>query len=184
MLVCDDKKNITYYQLGFPGSVFDNDIWKQSKVYKTPELYFSQNEFTLSDAGFACTLTNCAPYRQPAASVPINQQFNHHFSVGRVIIEHVNGLLKARWASLKGITTQIRRKKDIKLVVDWTLCCLVLHNLMNIFNDEWHEVNEEVVNEEVFNEDEIQNGYELRIRVQINLLNWVNNKNSLNNIDY
>jgi len=64
------------------------------------------------------------------------------------------------------------------------LCCLVLHNLMNIFNDEWHEVNEEVVNEEVFNEDEIQNGYELRIRVQINLLNWVNNKNSLNNIDY
>lgn len=55
---------------------------------------------------------------------------------------------------------------------------------MNIFNDEWHEVNEEVVNEEVFNEDEIQNGYELRIRVQINLLNWVNNKNSLNNIDY
>jgi hypothetical protein len=54
----------------------------------------------------------------------------------------VNGILKGRFASLKGLSIQIRELKDFVAVNKWILVCLILHNILIEFNvDEWeHEI--------------------------------------------
>jgi hypothetical protein len=104
-IVCDDLKCIRAFVVGWPGSVSDSTAFGDSNIYKHPEEYFSNTclEYLLADAGFASESWMCTPYRQPSASIPHNKLFNKLFSSGRVVIEHVNGILKGRFGSLRGI---------------------------------------------------------------------------------
>ena len=93
-------------------------------------------------------------------------------------IEHVNGIVKARWMSLKGIRIQVKEKRDFKRVCNHVEVCLILHNLMIDFNDEWDE-DIEVEEEDAGNvdhlieeEEEEMSDQELRRRVQNYLLAW------------
>jgi hypothetical protein len=145
---------------------------------KNHERYFSPGEFLLADAGYAALSFVCVPYKQPWASLPSNWLFNKLFSRARVCIEHVNGILKARWMSLKGIRIQVKEKGDFKKVCNHVEVCLILHNLMIEFNDEWDE-DIEVEDDEAGNvdhlieeEEEEMSGQELRRRVQNYLLAW------------
>jgi tRNA U34 5-carboxymethylaminomethyl modifying GTPase MnmE/TrmE len=96
-----------------------------------------------------------------------------------VAIEHANGILKARWSSLKGIRIQVKKREDFKQVCEHIVVCLILHNLMIDFNDEW-EQDEEVEEEEADDIDDdidetVENamtGRELRERVRNFLLMW------------
>jgi nitrogen fixation-related uncharacterized protein len=65
--------------------------------------------------------------------------FNFYFSTARVKIEHVNGWLKNRFASLRGIRTQIKLAFDFKLVNQHILVCLILHNILLTLKDEQFE---------------------------------------------
>ena len=75
------------------------------------------------------------PYTGANSEILANKRFNEVFSSGRVIIEHVMGLLKSRWSSLRAIRTQIRTKFDFKSISEWIVCCIILHNIANSFND-------------------------------------------------
>ena len=128
-------------------------------------------------------LTFVLPYRQPYASIAQNEVFNTLLLSARIMIEHVNGILKSTFASLKGLSTQIRDVKDLKKVSKWVLVCLILHNLMIQFHDlEWERDGEDAdeVNEV---EDELLNqvsttAQERRARVQVNLLQWFYARNA------
>jgi hypothetical protein len=175
-LVCDDKKRIRYYVIGWPGSVYDSTVFDSSDLLMRPHLFFIDGEFLLADSGYALTKWVCVPYRLPLANIPHNFRFNFYFSSARCLIEHVNGMLKTRWMSLKGISTQIREHKDFESVNKWILVCLILHNLMIKFEDEeWENEEEE---EEVYNDvtlqlrEECTSGNDLRLRVQQHLLEW------------
>ena len=86
-----------------------------------------------------------------------HQQFNELFSSKRVTIEHVNGQLKNRWASLQGIPTEIRNAGDFKRVNDHITSCCILHNLLKRLNDEWpFEEDDDENNNEDDDENEIQ----------------------------
>ena len=100
-----------------------------------PEKYFSPGQYDTADSGFAISSYMMIPYRQPYASLPHNQAFNQLFSSARVTIEHVNGLLKARFSSLRGVRVQIKKKQDFKLFCQHVVVCLILHNIMLAFND-------------------------------------------------
>ena len=102
------------------------------KVACRPGKYFSVDEFLLADSGYALKSFVVTPYRQPFAEIAENKVFNEYFSSARVKIEHVNGILKGRWSSLRGIRTQIKEVKDFQIVNDHNLVCLNLHNLTNI----------------------------------------------------
>ncbi len=108
-LVCDDKKVIRSYLTGWPGSVYDSTVFGYSDVMKHSEVHFSPQQFLLADAGYTLSNYVCTPYRQPMASNPIPELFNKLFSSARTLIEHTNGILKARWSSLRGIRTQIKK---------------------------------------------------------------------------
>lgn len=133
----------------------------------------------LADAGYALLEFVCTPYRQPTASLEDNELFNYLFSRARCIIEHLNGILKGRFGSLKGIRIQVKKKEDFKKVNEWILVCLILHNILILINDDFdcEESDDEEVDEdeEDLNDDEIARGLNLRRRVQIKLLNWYRN---------
>jgi len=174
-LFCDDKLRIRHYVVGWPGSVFDNYIFERSNVFKNVRRYLSVGEFLLADAGYALREFVLTPYRLPTASLPHNQMFNEVQSSARVPIEHTNGVVKARFQSLKGIRTQIKNKKELKMVCDHIVVCLILHNLLIDFRDEWEldddaEEDEDIDEEEIRQRTDATNGNDLRTRVQIHVL--------------
>lgn len=180
-LVCDDKRRIIYYQLGWPGSCFDGTIFGKSRIVQHPELFFSSMEFLLGDAGFAATWFLLTPYRHPAAAVPHNQLYNTLISSPRQKIEHVNGILKGRFQSLKNVRILIRFKNDLNKFCRWILACLVLHNMLIHYQDSWddkdddeNDDDDDVVNENL-REYEDSTAFDLRISVQNYILNWYSN---------
>jgi len=178
-LICNDRNEITYYIVGWPGSVFDSTVFDSCKIKQTPAEFYSDGEYIMADSGYAADARTCVPYRQPQASIPVNQVFNTLFSSARVKIEHVNGILKSRFSSLKGLSTQIRERKDFKLANEWILVCLILHNMLIAVSDvEWENEEEEEEQDEAVADNDVlftqqsANARELRARVQTNLLAW------------
>ncbi len=176
-LVCDERKLIRYCMPGWPGSVFDQTVFSTSELFYQPEHHFSQNEFLLADSGYSLTKYCCTPYRQPAASTERDVMFNELFSTARVLIEHVNGILKARWSSLREIRTEIRKKEDIERINNHIICCAILYNLATLCKDEWNEelLEQPDENPNVGGGNELPNG-NLREEVQDRLLEWYNEK--------
>jgi hypothetical protein len=175
-LVVDDKKRIRFYQIGWPGSVADTTVFDKSNLVKHHDKFFSEDEYILADAGYALKPYVIVPFKQPAASLPHNRIFNELFSSCRCLIEHANGIWKNRWASLKGVRTQIRSKADFKVINTHILICIILHNILISFNDEWGEVEVDDVHVAP-NRVYIQRSFkkpalERRVEVQNELLAW------------
>jgi hypothetical protein len=175
-LVCDDRRLIRYYQVGYPGSRYDSSIFYESNVMRNTDNFFSDGQFLLADAGYALGQHICSPYRQPAANLPENKLFNKLFSSARVVIERVNGILKGRFSSLRGLRTQIKNVDDLDKFCVHIVCCIVLYNMTLKLNDDWLD---EFV-------DDYQHppipfliaqpaGNNLRERVQNFILNWHRN---------
>jgi hypothetical protein len=181
-IVCDDRRMIRAYVVGWPGSVSDSTVFKDSDIYKFPEHHFSPTtetsfEYLIADAGFASESWLCTPYRQPAASIPHNKIFNELFSSARVVIEHVNGILKSRWSSLRGIRNQMIKREDFETVNKHIVVCMILHNFLLICHDAWDDDEdiEEII--EINAERNVNiNARNLRLQVQAMVLNWHANR--------
>ena len=180
-LVCDDNGMIRHYLTGWPGSVFDNTLFEKMMLCRTPANYFTPGEFLLADSGYALRTFCMVPYRQPLAQLAHNLLFNELFSSARVKIEHVNGILKGRWAILKGIPTQVKTRSDFKRVNEHIVACLILHNILLELNDEWEVDEDELEDDEDENIDMViaaasnetdEGAKQMRIVIQNNCLNW------------
>jgi hypothetical protein len=164
---------VRHYIVGWPGSVFDNNIFELSRVFKEHGKYLSPGEYLLADAGYALGKFCLTPYRLPTADLPHNKIFNQVQSSARVTIEHVNGMVKGRFQSLKGIRTQVRNKRELKMVCDHVVVCLILHNILLDFKDEWEieeDQDDDIDAEEIRARTDTSNGNDLRARVQIHVL--------------
>ena len=84
-----------------------------------PEIFFSEDEYIMGDSAYPLSKHMLCPYKAHGDIPNDNLAFNLHFSGVRVIIEHVMGLLKARWSSLRGIRMQFRKKSDLKDINNW-----------------------------------------------------------------
>ncbi|OWY96154.1 hypothetical protein PHMEG_00033658, partial [Phytophthora megakarya] len=65
------------------------------------------------------------------------EDFNTWIAHVRVVNEHTIGVLKGRWCSLKELRYQIRKKADMERINHWLKACVVLHNMLIAFSDEW-----------------------------------------------
>jgi hypothetical protein len=149
-----------------------------------PEEYFSLLEYIIADAGYAALWWLCTPYKNPYAQIEHNRVFNQLFSSGRVTIEHVNGIVKNRFSSLKGLPHQIKKKEHFENVTAWIEAILTLHNLLISFSDDWEEEDEPEDNEEEADAFHATipvgpeaAGSDLRLRVQEQLLKWFYDNN-------
>ena len=130
----------------------------------------------MADAGYCLRDYICTPYRKPAALIPENQIFNVLFSTARVFIEHVNGILKGRFHSLKGLRIQVKKLDDFVRVNEWIVVCIILHNILLSFKDDWDDYDLEDNNNDTTGVIIDTNGGEnLREVVQLKLLNWYYN---------
>ncbi|ORY30322.1 hypothetical protein BCR33DRAFT_792679 [Rhizoclosmatium globosum] len=112
-----------------------------------------QCEYLLGDSGYTLSSTMITPYNRGMQDIPINEAFNEKFSSARVRIEHVNGILKGRWASLTGLRLKTTTAEDMEYVNQWITACIILHNFL--LADEWTE-SDGWFEEETPSEDDIE----------------------------
>ena len=163
--------------------MYDGDVLSQCEMYMHPEEFFSNLEYIIADAGYGAFWWLCTPYKNPYAQIEHNRILNQLFSSGRVTIEHTNGIVKNRFASLKGLPHQVKKKEHFESVMRWILSILTLHNILISFQDEWEEEDPQEETEEEANAyhatlavNADATGNNLRIRVQTELLEWYYNK--------
>jgi hypothetical protein len=63
-------------------------------------------------------------------------------------VEHANGVIKARFASLKSIPIDIRSNADMPRCAEWITACVVLHNLLIDLRDEYEYADVEIDDDE------------------------------------
>lgn len=96
--VCDHQGRFLDIFVGYPGSVHDARILKNSPIYLRGT-YPPPGYFLLGDGGYPCLenpLALITPFRQPVAGMA-EQRFNNHHSRARCIIERAFGLMKTRF---------------------------------------------------------------------------------------
>jgi hypothetical protein len=57
-------------------------------------------------------------------------------------VEHANGVIKARFGSLKAIPIDIRSNADHPRCASWITACVVLHNILIFLRDEFEYADE------------------------------------------
>ncbi|KAE9350830.1 hypothetical protein PR003_g5173 [Phytophthora rubi] len=138
-IVCNEDKVILHAFTGWPGSCCDSTVFSKTPLAQHPERFFSGDQYLIGDTGYALTPRLITPYKLPAALKAENAFYNEVISSARVINENYIGLYKNRWMSLKGIRTQINRKKDLRHVNNHILACVMLHNIGILLFDEWDD---------------------------------------------
>jgi hypothetical protein len=137
LLTADHTGSVIHYALGWPGQSHDSTIQQSLGMYNDPWSWFTKGEFLFVDAGFARQMWAVPPYKGSAAKEPKNKAFNHAMRRGRCRVEHVNAVLKSRFASLKNIPIKVMCDADLDRVNSWIRACLTLHNIFIRLKDEW-----------------------------------------------
>ena len=110
------------------------------QISQEPEKYFDHNQYLLADSAYASGQYVIPAYRTGSVEDANKINFNYHLAQSRVQIEHAIGVLKGRWASLQEMRNQLQTKKDMKDLINWVVCCTILHNLLADLKDEWNEL--------------------------------------------
>lgn len=139
-VICDNDKRITAIFIGYPGSCADSTVFKKTPIYRKPTDYFSKGQYLMADSAYSLT-HNCIPaYKAPTANLQENTEFNYCLARSRVRNENCIGILKGRFASLQEMRQQIRNVNDMRIIIDWTVACCVLHNMLACLGDQWDDM--------------------------------------------
>lgn len=111
------------------------------------------------------------PYKGRKATSSENILFNERFSRARVVVEHVMGMLKCIFSSLKGIRNPLRCAEDLKFINEWIVSIMIIHNITLFTNDEWDEEALPIENNlcPTYNNDETSTGEIMRENLEIHL---------------
>lgn len=155
--VCDHQKRFISYDMGWPGSMTDVTILKNSHLWKNRSTHFSGNEYILADRGMFTSMFSSmylskvkgypsSPYLlRPFTEPEINEhqgaersrrfQFNKTVSGVRVWIEHAFGMLKGRFLSLKDFGQHDNVQEIYKVIQ----ALMTVHNLCIDWGDSGHD---------------------------------------------
>ncbi|XP_055912599.1 uncharacterized protein LOC129946435 [Eupeodes corollae] len=97
--VVDSKLMFNDAFVGFPGSVHDTRVLKNSQLYKSGN-YPKQPYYLLGDSGYACRL-HPIPIITPYKTSNSNEKkFNTTHSKARNVVECAFGIMKSRWRNI------------------------------------------------------------------------------------
>ena len=151
----DHHGSIIRFTCNRPASAADQTIFDASLFACDPwnHLTLRNEEYIFVDLGFKREVFAVPPYKGKEAKLEHNALFNHAQRRGRVKVdvtccfsfrdvthlqvEHANGVIKARFASLKGIPIDIRCNDDHLRCAAWITACVVLHNILIFLRDEF-----------------------------------------------
>lgn len=147
--VCNKDKKFIDIFVGFPGSVHDSRVFRNSpvkdKLLQLPIGYFNYFIFKLliyvtwlinylilyfigyhllGDSAYPCSRQLLVPYRDNGHLTHAKNHFNTALSGERIDIEHSFGILKQRFRQL-----YYCKLRDLKTLCHFIRACTVLHNL-------------------------------------------------------
>ncbi|CAJ1081180.1 putative nuclease HARBI1 isoform X1 [Xyrichtys novacula] len=129
--ICDHQGRFIDLLVGFPGSVHDARVLRNSPVYYSPvyyrQLYPPEGWCILGDGGYPCLgapICLLTTYWEPVAN-PMQAQFNIIHGKARNIIEQAFAMVKARWRSIFLRALEVKPAFASEVVT----CCAILHNI-------------------------------------------------------
>ncbi|KAJ8911920.1 hypothetical protein NQ315_016261 [Exocentrus adspersus] len=122
-VVCDSNRKIRDVFIGFPGSVHD------ARVFRNSPLSHSIQEkcgdwFILGDSAYPCLRNLLTPYKETENLRNVHKNFNKKLSHCRVLIEHTIELLKQRFRQLYHV-----KFRKIESICHFIRACCVLDNI-------------------------------------------------------
>ncbi|RPB25680.1 hypothetical protein L211DRAFT_806296, partial [Terfezia boudieri ATCC MYA-4762] len=124
--------------MGHTASVHDSTAFKSTALYRNFNSHFDPEEYVLADRAYPLEQHIITPFQETTSRQPMDAAFNYELSVPRRKIEHAFGVLKARWPTLSNIPVRINTDKEDghQRVIDWTMACLVLQNILHDMQDD------------------------------------------------
>ncbi|XP_044759780.1 protein ALP1-like [Coccinella septempunctata] len=145
--ICDHTLKFTDCFAGYPASVNDYRIFKNSDIYKSlienPLQYFPNNEYIIGDKAYPAKQWCISPYINRGDLCQVQINFNTQLSRVRQCIERSFALLKGRFRRLKYLDMN-----RIDLIPATILACCVLHNIC---------ISDEDVSKEMIEEGQLNN---------------------------
>lgn len=126
--VCESNLKFTDVFCGWPGSVHDSRIMKNSpfmeKVQNDYNQTFPANTHLIGDSAYALTSWMMVPFKDFGKLTKEQKRYNYHHSSTRMCIERAFGALKGRFRRLKYVDL-----RHIPSIVEVVLSCCTLHQL-------------------------------------------------------
>lgn len=131
-LQCVCRHNMLFSDVftGYPGSVHDSRVLKNSDLWETGLTKCNMVYHILGDGGYPLRKWLLTPYRDNGHLSSQQRKYNHNHSSNRVVVERSFALLKSRFKRLKFIDTS-----TVSTAVDIIMVCCILHNLCILEND-------------------------------------------------
>ena len=139
----------TDYYVGWPGSVHDARVFRNSEIYdlatNSTSEWFPNDSHLVGDSAYPNLTWLLAPYKDNGSSTRKHRNYNFKHSSTRMEIECAFGLLNGRFRRLKFVD-MVNMDSIVKVIA--SVC--VLHNVCLTTEDDW----EEMMDDEPFPDDE------------------------------
>jgi len=122
-VVCDHNRKIIDFFAGYPGSVHDSRVFRNSPICNTLEEKCGPY-FLLGDSGYPLQTRLMTPFKDRGQLTRKQFNYNLKLSQNRYRIEHCFGILKQKFRQLY----HLKFRNIIKIVHFMRACC-VLHNI-------------------------------------------------------
>ncbi|XP_063060688.1 putative nuclease HARBI1 [Engraulis encrasicolus] len=124
--VCDPTLKYLDVCVGFPGSVHDMQVLRNSPLFHERQ-YPPPGYYLIGDGGYACLEKPVAlmtTFRMPVRNA-MEAAYNRHLSKARVVVERSFGVLKARWRAIFQTTVVV----SVYYAPEIITFCTILHNI-------------------------------------------------------
>ncbi|XP_071122515.1 putative nuclease HARBI1 [Mytilus edulis] len=136
--VCDKNLHFLDFYCGWPGSVHDSRVLKNSPLFTSAfdnkERMFPGNTHLIGDAAYALSQWVMTPFKDFGNLSAEQKRYNYIHSSSRMCIDRAFGALKGRFRRLRYIDM-----KDMPEVVKFVLSCCTLHEVCLANFDEFDE---------------------------------------------
>jgi hypothetical protein len=147
--IVDHRGIFIGYDVGWPGSVHDAKVYRNSHFYLNRSSLIKGNDFLIGDSAYPLSPFLIKPFSKPNE----NQiEFNRIFSSHRIVVEHSFGRIKNRFGGIKEISV-----KKISTAVNMIDCSIILHNFLELHDDLWVDCENNDNSEEDNNESDNYN---------------------------
>ncbi|XP_046389192.1 putative nuclease HARBI1 [Ischnura elegans] len=125
--VVNEKGKFIDVFTGYPGSVHDARVFRNSPIYpELPNLCQGQG-YLLGDSAYPCSPNLITPFRDNGHLTRAQRNFNTVHSSCRITVEHTFGWLKQRFRQLYHLKT-----RNLVEIVRIIHACCVLHNVADM----------------------------------------------------
>lgn len=140
--ICDYDRKFTDTFTGYPSSVSDIRIFRNSDIYRMIEeerdRYFPPNSFIIGDKAYPIMQWCVPPYIDRGNMLEVEKNFNKLHAKARQVIERAFALLFGRLRRLRYLDMN-----RIDLIPSTIIACCVIHNMCLNYEDEQAEYEDE-----------------------------------------